>query len=290
MALPVALGTVNFGTSIDKARSFQVLDMYQRLGGTRIDTADNYAFWHPQGQGGESERVIGAWLADKNRGEFEIITKIGAQSLGGKNFDKLTGLSAAAVRRAVEGSLHRLGTAYIDVLFAHLDDPHTPLLETWQAMSQLVASGKVRKLGISNYATSRVKALDELIVQHKLAPVSYAQYRHTVIAPVQGADFAPQIAIDEGLLAQLRNMSAPLTIMAYSPLLDGYLAAAGAKLPAQYDSATNRETVAAMTEEAHRRNASLAAVVLERLCQQGFVPVTTTSDADRLRANLKLVC
>ncbi|WP_018607371.1 aldo/keto reductase [Uliginosibacterium gangwonense] len=290
MALPVALGTVNFGTSIDKEHCFQVLDMFQSLGGTRIDTADNYAFWHPQGQGGESERVIGAWLADKNRSDFEIITKIGAQSLSSKTFDNLTGLSAAAVLRAVEGSLYRLGTSYIDVLFAHLDDPHTSLLETWQAMSQLVASGKVRKLGISNYSTQRVKVLDELIVQHGLEPVSYAQYRHTVIPPVPGADFAPQIAIDDGLLAQLRNMSAPLTIMAYSPLLDGHLAVAGAELPAQYDSAANREAVAAMGEEARSRNASLAAVVLERLCQQGFLPITATGNAQRLRENLKLLC
>ena len=288
MALPLALGTVNFGTSIDQARSFEVLDMFQSLGGCLIDTADNYAFWHPNGQGGESERVIGAWLAGKNRSDFEIITKIGARPLSGKSFENLTGLSAPAIRSAVEGSLSRLGTSYLDVLFAHLDDPNTPLLETWQAMSEYVASGKVRKLGISNYATERVRELDELIVRHKLEPISYVQYRHSVIPPIPGADFSPQIAIDEALLAQLRRMSVPPVIMAYSPLLDSALAQPGASLPPQYDSGVNREAVAAMREEAFRRDASIAAVVLERLCQQGIIPVTATSQPQRLQDNLRL--
>ncbi|MDD3926472.1 MAG: aldo/keto reductase [bacterium] len=140
-SIPVGLGTASFGTSISQENSYRVLDKYASLGGRIIDTANNYAYWHPQAKGGESETVIGAWLERVDRAAFTIMTKIGSQPLVVKEgVNNLEGLSPQAVQSAVSKSLDRLKTDYIDILLAHHDDRSTPLKDTWEAFSELVAS------------------------------------------------------------------------------------------------------------------------------------------------------
>lgn len=164
----IGLGTASFGTSIPEAAANDILDSYAAMGGIIIDTANNYAFW--AGCGGESESVIGNWLKHQKRERFEIHTKIGAQPTDGTNFETAEGLSRQAINEAIEASLHRLSTSYVDVLYAHIDDTSTPLVETWSALSDLVNKGLVHKLGISNYSLSRLKELAEVINEHNLAP------------------------------------------------------------------------------------------------------------------------
>jgi aryl-alcohol dehydrogenase-like predicted oxidoreductase len=147
---PLCLGSNIFGWTIDEAQSFAVLDAYVAAGGNFIDTADSYSSWADGNRGGESETIIGQWLASRgNRDQMVIATKVG--KLPGS-----TGLSAATVRRAADASLARLQTDRIDLLYAHLDDEDTPLAETLGAFGELVGEGKVRYIGASNYGAPRL--------------------------------------------------------------------------------------------------------------------------------------
>lgn len=149
---PLALGGNVFGWTIDEATSFKVLDAFVAGGFNLIDTADVYSRWASGNQGGESETIIGRWLKKTgNRAKVVIATKVGMEM--GPN-EK--GLSAAYIRRAVERSLNRLQVDTIDLYQSHQDDTATPLEETLGAFGELIASGKVRVIGASNYSASRL--------------------------------------------------------------------------------------------------------------------------------------
>jgi aryl-alcohol dehydrogenase-like predicted oxidoreductase len=147
---PLALGGNVFGWTADEKQSFAVLNAYAAAGGNFIDTADVYSVWAPGNLGGESETIIGRWLATRGkRGEMIIATKVGMHP-------KLKGLSAKTIAAAAESSLKRLGTDYIDLYYAHADDEKTPLEETLGAFDALVRQGKVRYIAASNYTASRL--------------------------------------------------------------------------------------------------------------------------------------
>src|SRR5688500_4151530 len=132
---PLALGGNVFGWTADEATSFRILDAFVDAGGTMIDTADVYSSWVPGHVGGESERLLGRWLKRRGRrDEVLIATKVG--------YDK--GLSAAHIAEAVDASLQRLGSDYVDLYYAHKDDAGTPLAETLEAFDRLVRDGKAR--------------------------------------------------------------------------------------------------------------------------------------------------
>ncbi len=148
---PLVFGGNVFGWTADEARSFALLDRFVERGFNAIDTADSYSAWVPGNQGGESETVIGNWLRQRGRrDDVMLMTKVGM-------WERRKGLSAANIEAAVEDSLRRLGTDYIDVYFAHIDDAETPLEETLTAFSRLVDAGKVRALGASNYSAERLQ-------------------------------------------------------------------------------------------------------------------------------------
>ncbi|MGH9034396.1 MAG: aldo/keto reductase [Acidimicrobiia bacterium] len=147
---PLCLGGNVFGWTADEAQSFAVLDAYAAGGGNFVDTADSYSFWVPGHTGGESETIIGRWMAARgNRDEMVIATKVG-MSPG------LEGLAAKTVRAAAEASLERLGTDRIDLYYTHRDDPATPVEETLAALDDLVRAGKVRHIAASNFGASRL--------------------------------------------------------------------------------------------------------------------------------------
>jgi aryl-alcohol dehydrogenase-like predicted oxidoreductase len=148
---PLCLGGNVFGWSADEAVSFRVLDAYAEGGGNFIDTADVYSSWVPGHTGGESEAVIGRWMAARgNRSRMIVATKVGM--LG----PDLTGLAAKTIRTAAEHSLRRLGVDRIDLYYAHRDDPKTPVEETLAAFDALVREGKVRYIAASNYTAPRL--------------------------------------------------------------------------------------------------------------------------------------
>jgi len=151
---PLCLGTNVFGWTIDEKTSSSILDALVAAGFNFIDTADMYSTWVPGNKGGESETIIGNWLKRTgNRAKVIIATKVGKE-MGPS--DK--GLSKAYIFRAVERSLARLQTDYIDLYQSHDDDAKTPLEETLEAYAGLIKQGKVRIIGASNYTADRLAA------------------------------------------------------------------------------------------------------------------------------------
>ena len=151
---PLCLGGNVFGWTADERQSFDVLDAYAAAGGNFIDTADVYSAWVSGHHGGESETIIGRWMAARGtRDRMAIATKVGMAT-------ELKGLSATTIRRAAEASLRRLKTDRIDLYYAHADDTETPLEESLRAFDALVTDGKVRYVAASNYTAPRLaKAL-----------------------------------------------------------------------------------------------------------------------------------
>jgi aryl-alcohol dehydrogenase-like predicted oxidoreductase len=151
---PLAFGGNVFGWTADERTSFALLDRFVAGGGNLIDTADVYSKWMPGHVGGESETIIGNWLARRGRRDDVVIaTKVGMEM---SPTDK--GLSRRYISKAVDLSLRRLRVDYIDLYQAHIDDPSTPLEETLGAFGDLVAAGKVRAIGASNYEAARLEA------------------------------------------------------------------------------------------------------------------------------------
>lgn len=146
---PLALGGNVFGWTADRDASFQILDAFHAGGGTFIDTADSYSAWVPGHTGGESETIIGSWLAARRPEGITVATKV-------SQHPDFTGLSADNVRAAAEASLRRLGVSQIDLYYAHFDDAQTPLEETVAAFGQLVTDGLVRYTAVSNYSAERI--------------------------------------------------------------------------------------------------------------------------------------
>lgn len=151
---PLTLGGNVFGWTIDEQQSFKILDGFVGAGFNLIDTADVYSRWAPDNEGGESEKIIGNWMKKQgNRKDVVIATKVGADMGSGK-----TNLSKNYILNAVEDSLQRLQTDYIDLYQTHWDDLDTPVEETLEAYAQLIKEGKVRWIGASNLSPERLTA------------------------------------------------------------------------------------------------------------------------------------
>jgi aryl-alcohol dehydrogenase-like predicted oxidoreductase len=149
---PITFGCNVFGWTADEAMSFRLLDGFLDAGFNFIDTADVYSRWHPGNKGGESEVIIGNWLKKTGKRDKVILaTKLGIEMAPGKK-----GLSRQYMMQAVEDSLRRLQTDYIDLYQSHRDDPETPIEETLSAYQDLIKQGKVREIGCSNFSADRL--------------------------------------------------------------------------------------------------------------------------------------
>lgn len=150
---PIIFGGNVFGWTVDEKRSFELLDAFTGRGFNCVDTADVYSRFAPGLQGGESETIIGSWLkkGGGRRDNLVICTKVGMEMGPGK-----IGLKPAYIEQAVEASLRRLQTDYIDLYISHIDDPETPVEETLGAYARLIEAGKVRAIGASNYSPERL--------------------------------------------------------------------------------------------------------------------------------------
>ncbi len=152
---PLAFGGNVFGWTADEATSFSLLDAWVDAGFQLVDTADVYSRWVPGHVGGESETIIGKWLAAggaSRRDKLVLATKLGKEMGPG-----LKGLAPAYIREAVEASLRRLRTDHIDLYQAHDDDPDTPFEATFEAFARLIEVGKVRAIGASNFSAARLE-------------------------------------------------------------------------------------------------------------------------------------
>jgi len=203
---PLVLGGNTFGWTADTAESEAVLDAFVGAGGNFVDSADVYSEWKPGNSGGESESILGDWMHKRgNRDQVVIATKVGKLA-------NHTGLAPDNIRWAVDQSLTRLKTDYIDVYYAHADDPETPIIETATAFDELVRSGKVRHIGLSNYTGARLAEYLEVakannlvlpvVVQPHYNLVFRAEYENDLgpVAARAGISCAPFFSLGSGLL------------------------------------------------------------------------------------------
>jgi aryl-alcohol dehydrogenase-like predicted oxidoreductase len=202
----LCLGGNVFGWTADEGQSRDVLDAYAEAGGNFIDTADSYAMWAPGNSGGESEAIIGSWMqARGNRAQMIIATKVGQHP-------DAPGLSARSIQRGVEASLRRLQTDWIDLYWAHEDDPQTPFTESLDAFQELIESGKIRYLGVSNFSAPRLAQALHVAGSGGAARIVAIQPKYNL---VERADYEKELAP----LAAARN----LACMPYSGLANGFL-------------------------------------------------------------------
>jgi len=154
---PLAFGANVFGWTVDEPTAFRLLDNFTERGFNLVDTADVYSKWAPGNSGGESETVIGHWIAlgGGRREKIVLATKVGMEMPEGRK-----GLSRQYIAQACEDSLKRLKTDRIDLYQAHCEDAATPIDETLEAFSRLVRDGKVRAIGASNYSAESLVAAD----------------------------------------------------------------------------------------------------------------------------------
>jgi len=155
---PLTFGGNVLGWTVDEPTAFTLLDALLDQGLNFIDTADMYSVWVPGHQGGESETIIGKWFkARGNRARVVLATKVGMALSPEKK-----GLSPAYIRRAVEDSLTRLQTDYIDLYQSHEDDPSVPQEDVLSAYQDLIKAGKVRAIGASNFTAARLASAIEI--------------------------------------------------------------------------------------------------------------------------------
>jgi aryl-alcohol dehydrogenase-like predicted oxidoreductase len=172
---PLSLGGNVFGWTATKEESFKVLDRFVDLGGNFIDTADVYSGWKEGNSGGESESIIGEWMANRgNRSKMVIATKVA-------KLPTKPGLSPANIASAVEGSLRRLRTDYIDLYYAHEDDEKVSQEEYLTTFDQLVREGKVRYLGASNFSAERLKSATQISSDGNLASFIALQNQYNIL-------------------------------------------------------------------------------------------------------------
>lgn len=162
---PIVFGGNVFGWTADEKTSFSLLDDFFARGFNAVDTADVYSSWVDGHVGGESEAIIGKWLKQSSvkREDIVLITKVGFPSKG-----KKTGLSAKWIESAVEASLKRLQTDYIDLYFAHHPDEDVAIEETLDAFDRLIEEGKIRSIGCSNYNAAQLEAALEASKENAL--------------------------------------------------------------------------------------------------------------------------
>jgi aryl-alcohol dehydrogenase-like predicted oxidoreductase len=284
----MALGAMMFGTKVNEEDSMALLDAYVEAGGSFIDTADCYAHWHPDGKGGESELLLRKWFRDRgNREEIFLSSKVGFGYPGTEEFPGTeNGLRAEQIVEECEKSLKRLGTDYIDLYFAHKDDPDTPLEETMEAFSRLVSQGKVRFLGASNYRSwrfaracclSRFRGWPEyVIIQQK-----YTYLRHN-----RSEDIGYWPPVDADLKDQCERREAP--IMAYSPLVKGAYTREDKELPPLYRSAENDARLKTLRSLAEAKGCTPNQLVLAWMLHDTprVIPLFSVSRMEQLEEDL----
>jgi aryl-alcohol dehydrogenase-like predicted oxidoreductase len=260
----ITLGGNVFGWTVNEQDSFRLLDKAFDAGLTFIDTADVYSRWVPGHEGGESETIIGKWLARSGkRDRVTIATKVGIDMGAGKQ-----GLAPEYVIRAAEDSLRRLQTDRIDLYQSHKDDETTPIADTLGAYEKLIRQGKVRYIGASNYSGARLREAMETSKRNGLPAYRSLQPHYNLVERKQyESDLAPVVA-EYGL-----------GVIPYYALASGFLsgkyrseADAQGKVRgrgvAKYMNARGFAVIDALESIAHEKRSTPAAVALAWLIAQ----------------------
>jgi aryl-alcohol dehydrogenase-like predicted oxidoreductase len=278
----LALGTDLIGSKINRASSFALFDFYHGQGGNFLDTANFYASWLPGFQGGESETTIGAWMKERgNRDTMVISSKLAFDYPNCQG-----GLNAAEIERECEKSLRRLQTDRIDLYYSHRDDHQTSLEETMRAFDRLIRDGKVRAIGASNLPVWRIAQANTVARANGWNPYSVVEQRYTYLRPRYGADFGPQIFLNEELkaFAQFEGVA----LIGYSVLLQGAYTRTDRELPAQFagpDSDERLRVLKAVAAEVER-SPNQVLIAWMRQSTPAILPIIAGSRVEQLAENI----
>ena len=287
---PFALGGNVFGWTADEATSFRLLDAFVDAGFNLIDTADSYSRWVPGHQGGESESIIGRWIAKRGHHDDVVIaTKVGSDMGLGKKC-----LRRDYIIEAVEQSLRRLQVDAIDLYQSHWDDPDTPLEETLGAYAHLIQQGKVKAIGASNLSAERLAEALETSRRHGLPRYETLQPLYNLYDrdPFEGQ--LARLCADEGIgVIPYYALAAGFLTGKYRSEQDSGKSPRGAGMK-KYLNPRGRQILGALDEVAKRLAATPAQVALAWLIAQPVVtaPIasaTTLAQMDELIAGTRLV-
>jgi len=276
---PLVLGGNVFGWTIDAAQSFEILDAFVDGGGCMIDTADCYSAFAPGNKGGESETIIGDWLAHHSRKDVLIATKVGLlDGTGG------SGLKASRIAAAIDESLGRLRRDVVDLYFAHKDDPNTPLEETLEAFDKLVKAGKVRAIGASNYTADRLAEALRISNANGWARFTVLQPEYNLVARHGFEGSLQELCLKENI-----------GVMPYSGVASGYLTGkyrttndlgnrARSEFVRYYMGDNGPAVLSAMDKIADETGAHLAAIALAWVAGQPAVtaPIASATSPEQL--------
>jgi aryl-alcohol dehydrogenase-like predicted oxidoreductase len=279
----ICLGGNVYGWTLNEADTFRQLDAALAAGLNFVDTADVYSRWAPGNKGGESETLIGKWFAQTGKRKDVILaTKVGMDMGAGKK-----GLKAAYIQQAVESSLERLQTHYIDLYWAHKDDPETPLEETLGAFDALVKQGKVRYIGASNHTGARLAEALETSRKDGLASyVALQPHYNLVERPAFETDLLPVIEKYHLGVTPYFSLAAGFLTGKYRSKQDAAHAARGAMVQ-KYLNPWGFGVVAALDEVAQAHSSTPARVALAwLLAQPGITAPIASATSDKQLADL----
>ena len=282
---PLALGGNVFGWTADERTSFALLDAFVAGGCNLIDTADSYSRWVPSHSGGESESIIGRWLAARGlRARVLIATKVATEMAPGEQ-----GLSKSYMLRAVERSLARLQTDHIDLYQAHRDDPTTPQEETLEAFALLIRQGKVRAIGASNFTAPRLASALHLSDAHELPRFASLQPEYNLYARAGFEHELAALCSREGLgVLPYYGLAAGFLTGKYRSAADLGKSPRGAKVGAMFDSRGFR-ILAALDTTASELSTTPAQVALAWLMQRVTAPIASATSVAQLEELLGAV-
>ncbi|MFD8490426.1 aldo/keto reductase [Streptomyces sp. NPDC059712] len=279
---PLALGGNVFGWTADQDTSFAVLDAYTAAGGNFVDTADSYSAWVDGNSGGESETVLGKWLASRgNRDDVVLATKV-------SQHPEYPGLSAANIKAAADASLRRLGTDRIDLYYTHFDKPEVPVEEIIGALDELVRAGKVRHIAASNISAERLAASLEFSEREGLARYVALQPHYNLVSRDTYEGELSGLAERAGLAAvPYYALAAGFLTGKYRPgtAVDSPRAGGAAK---HLETERGRRVLAALDEIAEAHGVPVATVALAWLAGRPTVaaPIASARTVEQLPALL----
>lgn len=279
---PLCFGGNVFGWTVDQATSFSLLDAWLDAGFNFIDTADVYSRWVPGHTGGESERIIGKWLQRSGRRQQVVLaTKVGKDMGDGK-----VGLRPEYIRQAVEASLQRLQTDCIDLYQSHDDDAEVPLADTLGAYADLIAAGKVRAIGASNYGAARFK--EALLTSERLGLPRYESLQplyNLCDRAVFERELAPLCVSQEIGVINFYALAAGFLTGKYRSAADAGKSPRGPKTVSTYLNARGLGILQALDSVAQRLGAQPGQVALAWQMQRPAItaPIASASTLDQLQ-------
>ena len=280
---PLCLGGNVFGWSADEKNSEEVLSYFVDHGGNFVDTADMYSQWGEGHVGGESETIIGNWMKKRaNRSSVIVATKVA-------KLDTRPGLSAKNIAAACDDSLRRLKTDYIDLYYAHQDDPDTPIEETLQAFDNLVKAGKVRYIAASNFSAERLQQSIDIAKSQGWARYVAAQDHYNLLE--RGYESALRPTVEGNEMAQIPYFGLARGFLTgkYRPGLKiESVRAAGV---AAYQNDRGWKLLGALDELAKHHHTSVAAISLAWLRAQPTVtaPIASARNIEQLAEIMPII-